>query len=98
MPRTPSWGYVWILRSTPLLMQLLFRFNIGALCPTLGLGLPFGPQFITVKVKTVNRLRRLRPDRAGVTLWYIEVTGERRPRQSGAGRTVNCSLLSLLNY
>jgi polar amino acid transport system permease protein len=49
---TLSWGYVWIFRSTPLLVQLLFWFNIGALYPTLGLGIPFGPQFITVK--TVN--------------------------------------------
>ncbi|OUD02502.1 hypothetical protein CA983_14585 [Streptomyces swartbergensis] len=49
-----SWGYVWIFRSTPLLVQLLFWFNIGALYPTLGLGIPFGPQFVTVK--TVNLL------------------------------------------
>ncbi|MFJ3824599.1 amino acid ABC transporter permease [Streptomyces nodosus] len=47
--RTLSWGYVWIFRSTPLLVQLLFWFNIGALYPTLGLGIPFGPQFVTVK-------------------------------------------------
>ncbi|WP_128437022.1 amino acid ABC transporter permease [Streptomyces cyaneus] len=52
--RTLSWGYVWIFRSTPLLVQLLFWFNIGALYPTLGLGIPFGPQFLTVK--TVNLL------------------------------------------
>ncbi|MFJ8587325.1 amino acid ABC transporter permease [Streptomyces sp. NPDC093595] len=47
--RTLSWGYVWIFRSTPLLVQLLFWFNIGALYPTLGLGIPFGPQFVTVQ-------------------------------------------------
>ncbi|MER5770855.1 amino acid ABC transporter permease [Streptomyces sp. NPDC001985] len=47
--RTLSWGYVWIFRSTPLLVQLLFWFNIGALYPTLGLGIPFGPQFVTVE-------------------------------------------------
>ncbi|MFF8035201.1 amino acid ABC transporter permease [Streptomyces sp. NPDC016626] len=52
--RTLSWGYVWIFRSTPLLAQLLFWFNIGALYPTLGLGIPFGPEFVTVK--TVNLL------------------------------------------
>ncbi|MFE5398718.1 amino acid ABC transporter permease [Streptomyces sp. NPDC056568] len=52
--RTLSWGYVWIFRSTPLLVQLLFWFNIGALYPTLGLGIPFGPQFVTVE--TVNLL------------------------------------------
>lgn len=47
--RTLSWGYVWIFRSTPLLVQLLFWFNIGALYPTLGIGIPFGPQFVTVQ-------------------------------------------------
>ncbi|MGX1566841.1 amino acid ABC transporter permease [Streptomyces sp. NPDC055506] len=51
---TLSWGFVWVFRSTPLLVQLLFWFNIGALYPTLGLGIPFGPQFVTVK--TVNLL------------------------------------------
>ncbi|MFJ4878330.1 amino acid ABC transporter permease [Streptomyces sp. NPDC088745] len=44
-----SWGYVWLFRSTPLLVQLLFWFNIGALYPTLTLGLPFGgPTFHTL--------------------------------------------------
>ncbi|MGW5284911.1 amino acid ABC transporter permease [Streptomyces collinus] len=52
--RTLSWGYVWIFRSVPLLVQLLFWFNIGALYPTLGIGIPFGPQVVTVK--TVNLL------------------------------------------
>ncbi|MEU6813127.1 amino acid ABC transporter permease [Streptomyces sp. NPDC046831] len=52
--RTLSYGYVWIFRSTPLLVQLLFWFNIGALYPTLGVGVPFGPQFVTVT--TVNLL------------------------------------------
>ncbi|MEU3854393.1 amino acid ABC transporter permease [Streptomyces sp. NPDC029554] len=47
--RTLSWGYVWIFRSTPLLVQLLFWFNIGALYPTLGFGVPFGPEFVTVR-------------------------------------------------
>lgn len=28
-----SWGYVWLYRSTPILVQLLFWFNIGALYP-----------------------------------------------------------------
>ncbi|MFJ9029666.1 amino acid ABC transporter permease [Streptomyces sp. NPDC102274] len=47
-----SWGYVWIFRSTPMLVQLLFWFNIGALYPTLGIGIPFGPEFLTFE--TVN--------------------------------------------
>ncbi|MCX4991960.1 amino acid ABC transporter permease [Streptomyces sp. NBC_00568] len=31
--RTVSWGYVWLFRSMPILVQLLFWFNIGALYP-----------------------------------------------------------------
>ncbi|MFJ9579920.1 amino acid ABC transporter permease [Streptomyces sp. NPDC101191] len=33
--RAVSWGYVWFFRSTPILVQLLFWFNIGALYPTI---------------------------------------------------------------
>ncbi|KAA2254288.1 amino acid ABC transporter permease [Solihabitans fulvus] len=47
-----SWGYVWIFRSTPLLVQLLFWFNIGALYPRLSIGIPFGPSLFTAD--TVN--------------------------------------------
>jgi polar amino acid transport system permease protein len=41
-----SWLYVWFFRGTPLLVQLLFWNNIGALFPTIDLGIPFGPSFI----------------------------------------------------
>ncbi len=41
-----SWLYIFFLRGTPLLVQLLFWFNIGALFPTIDLGIPFGPSFI----------------------------------------------------
>ncbi|MFJ8674529.1 amino acid ABC transporter permease [Streptomyces sp. NPDC093589] len=33
--RSVSWGYVWLFRSMPILVQLLFWFNIGALYPTI---------------------------------------------------------------
>ncbi|MEU9862339.1 amino acid ABC transporter permease [Streptomyces sp. NPDC047971] len=33
--RGVSWGYIWFFRSTPILVQLLFWFNIGALYPTI---------------------------------------------------------------
>ena len=41
-----SWIYIWFFRGTPLLVQILFWFNIAALYPTIGLGIPFGPSFI----------------------------------------------------
>ncbi|MFB6678087.1 amino acid ABC transporter permease [Streptomyces sp. NPDC056390] len=49
--RSVSWGYVWLFRSMPILVQLLFWFNIGALYPHI-LGIKtvdlFGP--ITVAI------------------------------------------------
>ncbi len=44
-----AWLYVWVFRGTPVLVQLLFWANIGALLPTVGLGVPFGPEFVTWK-------------------------------------------------
>jgi polar amino acid transport system permease protein len=41
-----SWFYIYIFRGTPLLVQLLFWNFIGALFPTIDLGIPFGPSFI----------------------------------------------------
>jgi polar amino acid transport system permease protein len=41
-----SWLYIWFFRGTPLLVQLLFWFNIGALFKTIDIGIPFGPSFI----------------------------------------------------
>ncbi|MFF7238925.1 ABC transporter permease subunit [Streptomyces collinus] len=64
--RSLSWGYVWIFRSAPLLVQLLFWFNIGALYPTLGIGIPFGPQVVTVK--TVDLLGPTLTAVVGLTL------------------------------
>ena len=43
---TVSWVYIWFFRGTPLLVQILIFFNIAALYPTIGLGIPLGPSFI----------------------------------------------------
>jgi polar amino acid transport system permease protein len=48
-----SWVYIWFFRGTPLLVQLLFWYNMAALYPTLGLGIPFGPQFVTGSANTI---------------------------------------------
>jgi polar amino acid transport system permease protein len=37
-----SWFYIWIFRGTPVLVQILFWFNIAAIYPTFAIGLPFG--------------------------------------------------------
>jgi polar amino acid transport system permease protein len=38
--------YVWFFRGTPVLVQLLFWNFIGALYPTVSLGIPFGPDVV----------------------------------------------------
>lgn len=48
-----AWAYVWIFRSTPLLVQLLFWYNLAALYPMLGIGVPFGPTLVSVSANTV---------------------------------------------
>lgn len=44
-----SWGYVWLFRSIPLIVLLIFLFNFSAIYAVLGLGVPFGPQLVTFR-------------------------------------------------
>jgi len=37
--------YIWFFRGTPLLVQLLFWYNLSTLFPTVAIGIPFGPNF-----------------------------------------------------
>src|SRR3954447_6120211 len=39
--------YITFFRGTPALVQILFWFNLAALFPRLGIGIPFGPEFIS---------------------------------------------------
>jgi polar amino acid transport system permease protein len=45
---TVSWVYIWLFRGTPVLVQILVFYNIAALYPTIGLGIPFGPSFVHI--------------------------------------------------
>src|SRR5205807_2733790 len=36
-----SWLYIWFFRGTPVLVQLLFWYNIAAIYPSISLGIPF---------------------------------------------------------
>jgi polar amino acid transport system permease protein len=47
--RTLSFAYVWLVRSVPPLVQLLFWYELASLYPQLSLGIPFGHEFVTVK-------------------------------------------------
>lgn len=42
-----SWLYIWVFRSIPLIVVLIFVYNFGALYPRLSVGLPFGPAFFS---------------------------------------------------
>jgi polar amino acid transport system permease protein len=48
-----SWLYIWFFRGTPVLVQLLFWYNIAALYPKIGLGIPFGPAFVHPNANTL---------------------------------------------
>ena len=42
-------GFVWFFRGTPVLVQLVFWYNLGALFPDIALGVPFGgPKLLAV--------------------------------------------------
>ena len=41
-----SWLYIWFFRGTPLLVQILFWYNVAALFPAISLGIPFGPSLV----------------------------------------------------
>ena len=49
-----SWIYIWFFRGTPVLVQLIFWYNIAALYPSFALGIPFGgPQFAHVNANAL---------------------------------------------
>lgn len=48
-----AWCYIWLFRATPLLVQLLFWFNIGYLIPTLNLGLPGMHPWISIPTNSL---------------------------------------------
>jgi polar amino acid transport system permease protein len=44
-----GFGFVWLIRSVPMLVQLLFWYELASLYPRLSLGIPFGPEFAHFK-------------------------------------------------
>jgi len=45
--------YIWFFRGTPLLVQIIFWFNLASLFPHLSFGIPFGPRWVTVGTNTI---------------------------------------------
>ena len=68
-----SWIYIWVFRSVPLILVLVFLYNLGNLFPTIGIGVPFGPQ---VEVKTFTLLSDLTLGVIGLSLSEIAYSAE----------------------
>ncbi|MCU1526245.1 MAG: Polar amino acid transport system permease protein [Frondihabitans sp.] len=51
--RGASGVYIWFFRGTPVLVQLVFWYNLAYLYPSLHLGIPFLPPFFSVNTNSV---------------------------------------------
>lgn len=40
--------YIWFFRGTPILVQLIFWFNLAALYPDVGISIPYGPELFSL--------------------------------------------------
>lgn len=45
--------FIWFFRGTPLLVQLIFWYNLSTLFPTISIGIPFGPTFVSWDTNSV---------------------------------------------
>ena len=89
--RSLSFGYVWLVRSVPPLVQLLFWYELASLYPQLSLGIPFGHEFVTVK--TAHLFTGILAAFVGLTVDAAAFSAEivrggiavRRPRPVGGG-------------
>lgn len=66
--------YVWVVRAVPALVLLLFVFFLAALLPTVSLGIPFGPRFVTVP--TNELISRFTAAVVGLGLYLGAYSGE----------------------
>ncbi|MGH0328206.1 amino acid ABC transporter permease [Sinorhizobium meliloti] len=46
-------AYIWFFRGTPVLVQLIFWYNLGALFPQLSVGVPFTSLWVSVPTNTL---------------------------------------------
>lgn len=69
-----SWAYIWFFRSVPVLVQLIFWYNFGALYSHLSLGVPFGPEFVSGSTNAL--ITPMTAALAGLGLSQAAYTGE----------------------
>ena len=53
MVASASWLYTWFFRGTPVLVQLIFWYNLRLLTGNISLGIPFGPAALTVNTNAL---------------------------------------------
>ncbi|GGZ81499.1 amino acid ABC transporter permease [Streptomyces bluensis] len=46
-------AYVWFFRGIPVLVQLIFWYNLSALLPRISVGIPFGPEFVSAQTNSL---------------------------------------------
>ncbi|GAA3808668.1 amino acid ABC transporter permease [Sphaerisporangium flaviroseum] len=51
--RSMAGAYIWFFRGTPILVQLLFWYNLSLWFPTISFGVPWGPTFVEVTTTAV---------------------------------------------
>jgi polar amino acid transport system permease protein len=77
-------AYLWFFRGTPLLIQLIFLYNLSALYPRLGLGVPFGgPELVGGPTNSV------------LTLWTVALVGLALHESAYMAEIVRGGLLSV---
>jgi polar amino acid transport system permease protein len=69
-----GWGYVWLFRSVPLILQLLFWYNLAILYDRISLGIPFGPTLVSVS--TVSLIPPMLAAVLGLTLHQAAYSAE----------------------
>jgi polar amino acid transport system permease protein len=79
-----SWFYLWVFRGTPVYVHLVFWWLIAAIYPTFTLGIPFGPQFISVAA-------------ADVPVFWIAVIGLGLNEAAYMAEVVRAGILSVDN-
>lgn len=80
-------AYLWFFRGTPLLIQLIFWYNLSALYPRLGIGVPFGGEFFfSASTNSV------------LTLWLVAILGLALHESAYMAEIVRGGLLSVSGH
>jgi polar amino acid transport system permease protein len=85
--KTVASAYLWFFRGTPLLVQLIFWYNLGALYPTLGVGVPFTDiSFFSAPTNDV------------LTVWLVAIMGLALHESAYMAEIVRSGLLSVSSH